>query len=184
MAILQTTVMTLRPSEEIKSELLFDRQAIRNFPKSLIFPFDKLYKEITTQIRTVKISSECILFDSVEASNETKSFSDRDYWPENYTNEEISNIWVFGQNGQGDLWLFDIENKIYFYDHNRGQMRNENFIDLDLSFEKWLQFADLNAQFDDIYDTVDEIDDEQKAEYKKKLAELSDSLLANYPFEI
>ena len=80
--------------------------------------------------------------------------------------------------------MFDIENKIYFYDHNLEEMCYENFIDLNLSFEKWLQFADLNAQFDNIYDTEDEINDEQKAEYEKRLAELSCNLLANYPFEI
>ena len=184
MAILQTTVMTIRPTEEIKKELLSDKQPMRNFPKSLTFPFDKLYKEITTQIRTVEISSECILFDSVEASNETKSFSDIDYWAENYTDKEISKFLVFAQNGQGDLWLLDIENKIYFYDHNLEQMCFENFIDLNLSFEKWLQFADLNSQFDDIYETEDGINDKHKTEYKKKLAELSGNLLKNYPFEI
>lgn len=176
--------MTIRPIEELKRELLSDRQPTRNFPKSLTFSFDILYKEITTQIRTVEISSECILFDSVEAFIETKAFSDNDYWAENYTDEEISKFWVFGQNGQGDLWLIDIENKIYFYDHNREQMCFENFIELNLSFEKWVQFADLNAQFDNIYETEDEINDKHKTEYKKKLAELSGDLLAKYPFEI
>ena len=68
--------------------------------------------------------------------------------------------------------------------HNIEQMCFENFIDLKLSFEKWLQFADLNAQFDNIYGTEDEINDKHKTEYKKKLAELSGDLLAKYSFEI
>ena len=176
--------MTIKPAEEIKKKLLSNRQTLRNFPKSLTFPFDKLYTEITTQIRTVEISSECTLFDSVRAVNETKSFSDADYWTENYLDEEISKFWIFGQNGQGDLWLFDSENKVYFYDHNNEQMCNENFIDLNLNFEKWLQYADLNAQLDNIYDNENEINDKRKVEYKKKLAELSGNLLKNYPFEI
>lgn len=182
--ILETTVMTLKPAEEIKKKLLSNRQTIRNFPKSLTFPFDKLYTEITTQIRTVEISSECTLFESVTAVSETNFFSDADYWTENYLDEEISKFWIFGQNGQGDLWLFDSENKVYFYDHNNEKMCNENFIDLNLNFEKWLQYADLNAQLDNIYDNENEINDKRKVEYKKKLAELSGNLLKNYPFEI
>lgn len=63
-------------------------------------------------------------------------------------------------------------------------MCNENFIDLNLNFEKWLQYADLNAQLDNIYDNENEINDKRKVEYKKKLAELSGNLLKNYPFEI
>ena len=182
--ILETTVMTIKPAEEITKKLLSNRQTIRNFPKSLTFPFDKLYTEITTQIRTVEISSECTLFESVTAVSETIFFSDADYWTENYLDEEISKFWIFGQNGQGDLWLFDSENKVYFYDHNNEKMCNENFIDLNLNFEKWLQYADLNAQLDNIYDNENEINDKRKVEYKKKLAELSGNLLKNYPFEI
>ena len=176
--------MTIKPAEEIKKKLLSNRQTIRNFPKSLTFPFDKLYTEITTQIRTVEISSECMLFESVTAVSETNFFSDADYWTENYLDEEISKFWIFGQNRQGDLRLFDSENKVYFYDHNNEKMCNENFIDLNLNFEKWLQYADLNAQLDNIYDNENEINDKRKVEYKKKLAELSGNLLKNYPFEI
>lgn len=173
-----------KPVDEIKRELLSSRQAARNFPKSLNFPFDDLYIEITTQIETTEISSECTLFKSVEAVNQTKTFSDKDYWAENYSEEEISKFWIFGQNGQGDLWLFDIENKIYFYDHNKEQMCKDNFTELNLNFEKWLQFANLNKQWDVIYDMENEINEKQKTEYKNKLAVLSDKLLINYPFEI
>ena len=176
--------MKIKTTEEIKKKLLSERKILRNFPKSVIFPFDKLYNEIATQIKTIEISSECILFDSVEAVNETKNFSDKDYWLESYGNDDISKFWIFGQNGQGDLWLFDIENKIYFYDHNNEQMCMENFTELDLNFEKWLQFADLNKQLDKFYDTENEINEEQKVEYKERLKELSNNLLTKYPFEI
>lgn len=176
--------MTIKPTEEIRSELLSERKSVRNFPKSIDFPFDKLYLEIATQITTTEISSECTLFDSVEAVNETKNFSDPDYWAKHYSEEEISHFWIFGQNGQGDLWLFNIDNKIYFYDHNKEQMCKENFIELNLNFEKWLQFTNLNNQVDDIYDSENEINEKKKTEYKNKLAELSTELLKNYPFDI
>lgn len=176
--------MTIKPAEEIKEELLSNKQTIRNFPKSLAFPFNKLYLEIVTQIKTTEISSECTLLDSVEAVNETKSFSDRNYWAENYTAEAIAQFWIFGRNGQGDLWLFDPDNKIYFYDHNKEQMCKENFTELNLNFEKWLQFANLNSQLDNMYNDENEINEKKKKEYKNKLAELSTELSTNYPFGI
>lgn len=107
-------MLTIRPTDEIIETLLSKRQTTRNFPKSLHFPFDRLYIDLVTQIKTTEISSECILFDSVQSVNETKEFSDPDYWADNYIKEDIGKFWVFGQNGQGDLWLFDFENKIYF----------------------------------------------------------------------
>ncbi|TCD12114.1 hypothetical protein EZ449_03600 [Pedobacter frigidisoli] len=177
-------MLTIKSSSEIINELLSDKQAIRNFPKSLTFPFNKLYIDLTTQISTTEISSECILFDSVAAVNETKEFVDPDYWIENYPKADIDKFWVFAQNGQGDLWLFDREDNIYFYDHNQAQMADENFLNLDLNFEKWLRFADLNRQLDQIYDIENEIDEELKVEYKTKLNELSKALLAKYPFDI
>lgn len=177
-------MLIIKSVEEIKKELLADRQAIRNFPKSLVFPFDELYKEIASQIRSTAIASECILFDSVSAFNETKAFSDPAYWPEGYTKADMEQYWIFGQNGQGDLWLFDEQKKVYFYDHNQAQMCKENFTELDLHFEQWLQFADLNKQLDDIYEIEDDISEEIKTAYSKRLSELSNTLYRNYPFDI
>ncbi|MBW1655446.1 SMI1/KNR4 family protein [Flavobacterium quisquiliarum] len=169
--------------KEIGIDLLSNKQSIRNFPKLVSFPFAELYRDIVTQIKTVEISSECILFDSVEAYNETKEFSNPDYWSEN-TKERIENFWFFAQNGQGDYWLFDAKQKVYFYDHNQEKMCTQNFTDLGLNFEKWLQFAYLNKQLDEIYETEGEISEELKAEYKQRLEEISGLLLEKHPFEI
>lgn len=176
-------MLILKTVNDIKNNLLSNKQSIRNFPKSVSFPFDELYREIATQIKTVEISSECILLDSVQSYNETKEFSNPDYWLEN-SKEIIEDFWFFAQNGQGDLWLFDNENKVYFYDHNQEEMGRENFTDLGLNFEKWLQFAYLNKQLDEIYETEDEISEEIKIEYKERLLEIDDLLLSNNPFEI
>jgi hypothetical protein len=177
-------MLTIRTTDEIITGLLSNKQAIRNFPKSLRFAFEKLYIDIVTQIKTTEISSECILFDSVKSFNETKEFSDPNYWTENYAKEDIDKYWIYGQNGQGDLWLFNFENKIYFYDHNKEQMCQDNFLELDLDFEKWLQFSDLNKQLDNIYNTENEISENYKKEYRDKLNEISSTLLDKYPFDI
>jgi len=177
-------MLKIKSIQDIQNDLLINKKGIRNFPKSTSFPFDALYLDIVTQIKTVEISSECILLDSVHSYNENKEFADTEYWKDNYDQNEINKFWFFGQNGQGDLWLFDINKKVYFYDHEKEQMCKENFIDLDLNFKRWMQFSYLNKQLDEYYDVENEISQEIKIEYKTKLKEISKSLLDNYPFEI
>lgn len=176
--------MKIESVENIKTEILSEKIATRrNFPKSIVPKFDDLYTEIVTQIETLVISSECILFDSVDAINENKEYSDITYWTEESTEEEIDSYWLFAQSGQGDFWVFDVNSKVYFHDHDHGYFDKKYAVDLGLDFSKWLQFAYLNKELDELYDT-DEVTDTALEEYKSKLAELSTLLLENYPYEI
>lgn len=177
-------MLRIRAVTDIKVDLLVNHEVLRNFPGSLNFPFDELYREIVTRIKTVEISSECVLFDSVASFNETMGFADPDYWLAGYSPEEIAEFWIFGQNGQGDLWLFDRKSRVYFYDHNLEKMCRENFLDLGLNFSRWLQFAQLNKQLDIVYDIENELTEKRKEEYRSRLNELSELLLRNYPFYI
>jgi len=176
-------MLKIRLIQDIKRQLLLNKQIVRNFPKSVSFKFDALYQETVTQIKTIEISSECILFDSVESYNVTRELSDSDYWSEE-AKEEINKFWFFGANGQGDFWLFDDENKVYFYDHEYEEICFKNFTDLGLNFEKWLQYSCLNKQLDEVYEKEGEISEEIKNDYKEKLKELSGLLSKKYPFEI
>ena len=161
----------------------------RNFPKTETFPFDEFYKELVTQIKTTEISAECILFDSVQSRHETMEFRDPDYWkiPDKTENNQW---WFFGQNGQRDLWLFDNFGAIYFYDHNQEEMCTDNFQNMGINFEKWLQFADLNKQYEDLYEDEKKHFENSKLKaplaekYKERLKEISPKLLSNYPFDI
>ena len=51
-------------------------------------------------------------------------------------------------------------------------------------FQKWLQFADLNKQLDEIYDNNINISENDKLLYKHRLKEISELSFADYPFEI
>ena len=175
--------MKIKSVETIKSEIFGNIMTKRNFPKTTIFKFDNLYSEIVTQIKTIEISSECVLFDSVSAVNENKEYADTSYWSEKSKENEISSYWFFAQNGQGDSWLFGTDNKVYFYNHDLESFCTENFTDLNIDFSKWLQFAYLNKELDKLYEE-EKVDEAVKKEYKNKLSELSDTLLKNYPFEI
>jgi hypothetical protein len=169
--------------ETIRDELLKENHNGINFPKKIDFEFPDNYKMLVTKIKTTEISAECILFNSVHAVNESNEFSKLDYWGEGTEIATTKEYWFFGANGQGDLWMMHKTNRIFFYDHNQGEISERNLTDLGLSFEKWLQFACLNKQFEDIgYEK--EITNELKNRYKSKLLELSAELENNYPFEI
>ena len=79
--------------------------------------------------------------------------------------------------------FFDTNNKVFFYDHNLEVFNKENFIPLDIDFAKWLQYAYLNKQLDELYDD-DKVSKEIEKEYEIKLAGISELLLNNYPFKI
>lgn len=58
-------------AQEIESDLLETKIPIQNFPKIIDFPIPESYRKLVTQIKTTELSSECILYNSVEAINET-----------------------------------------------------------------------------------------------------------------
>lgn len=177
-------MLKLTDIETIKRKLLAkDNNPKRNFPKKIEFEFPEDYRMLVTNIKTVEISSECILFDSVESVNSTKEFSDLDYWNKDFNVENIKKYWFFGANGQGDLWIMHRENRIYFYDHNEGEISEKNLIDLNINFEEWLKFSFLNKKLEKI-DLNGNLTQEIKEIYKSKLKELSNELSEKYPFEI
>jgi hypothetical protein len=174
----KNNTFALKPLEAIKNELLIAQNVqIRNFPKSLEFPFIDLYKAIVTKIKSTTISSECVLYDSVYAYNITVS-----YWNDS-DDKDFKNYWFIGQNGQGDYWITDINDKIYFYDHDIEEISRNNFADLNINFAQWLQFAYLNKQLDAFY-RAHTYNKNIGKEYMEKLGEISKKLLANYPFKI
>ncbi|MGJ1362656.1 hypothetical protein [Sphingobacterium spiritivorum] len=175
-------MLTLRSAEQIKQDILSQGKALSTFPQSVDFPFALSYTDLVKQIRTREISSECTLFNAEQAGKETSAFADPGYWPETYTRQDIDRFWIFGQNGQGDLWLFDREHKLYFYDHNQAQMGLHNFVELHIDFDSWLQYADLNSQLDEIYNRIGEINEACKNDYTRKLQHMGSALLQLFEF--
>jgi hypothetical protein len=170
-------MFSLKSLEAIKGELAGANSPIRNFPKSITFPFADLYQEIVTKIKSSTISSECILYDSDYAYNITVS-----YWNDS-EGAGLKNYWFIGQNGQGDYWVMDRNGEIYFYDHGADEAEKNNFVCLHINFGQWLQFAYLNKALDEIY-FAGKYNEKTRKDYAVKLGEISKGLLGNYPFEL
>ncbi|WP_282628389.1 hypothetical protein [Empedobacter sedimenti] len=152
--------------QEIENELLADKIPIQNFPKSIDFPFPENYKHIITQIKTTEISADYILFSSVEAVNETKEFVDKTFW-------------CFGCDGQGNRWLFDESGMVFYYDHDY----DEGFDAMNITFEQWLQMADLAKQMDDFIDR-EAVTKSIKNDFQHELNLIHPDLSGNYPYKI
>lgn len=147
--------------------------------KSVSFVFQELYKDIITCIQTTEISADYILYNMQEAYQENKEFSDISYWVRGTSDSEISEWWILGADGQGDLWLFDTKGKVIFYDHDKECMCKENFKCMKIDFSQWLQLAFLFRQ----YEKSDRHTNEDKAKLKNELSKINENLIDNLPFD-
>lgn len=150
---------------EIKTEILKEKGTVQNFPKAIVFPFSESYKTLVTRIKTTEISSETILYNSMDAVNENKEFNLPDYW-------------CFAGNGQGDRWFMDRDQQIFFYDHDD----DEKLMPMPINFEEWLQMAFIIRQLDDCFDEYDHIPEPVRQEFYKVLNTIHPQLSEVYPF--
>lgn len=148
-------------------------------PKSVSFVFQELYKDIVTGIQTVLISADYFLYNMQDAYQENKEFSDISYWGQGASDSEINQWWIFGADGQGDLWLFDTKGKVFFYDHDKECMCEENFKCMEIDFSQWLQLAFLFR----LYEKSDRHTNEDKDKLKNELSKINENLIENLPFD-
>ena len=156
---------TLLSLDAIESEILQEKRTVQNFSKTIVFPFSDSYKTLVTQIKTTEISSETILYNSVEAVNENKEFDLPDYW-------------CFAGNGQGDRWFLNTDDQVFFYNHDY----DEKLEPMNINFEEWLQMAYVIHQLDMYFDEYDNIPEPVRQEFYKTLNRLHPTLSDIYPF--
>ncbi|WP_413512586.1 hypothetical protein [Myroides odoratus] len=153
--------------EEIKAIILADCSTKQSFPPTITFSFPPLYEELVTRIQTLELSSETFLFNAVEATleNNEKTFSTH---------------WVFAGDGQGDRWLIDEENQIFFADHDQDPIPLQA---MNINFVQWLQMAFVVQQLDDSLQADYPIEKIASA-FNAVLNQIHPRLAENYPFEI
>ncbi|MGU3374763.1 hypothetical protein [Chryseobacterium sp. M5A1_1a] len=153
--------------EEIETEVLKEKKTLQNFPTTADFPFYEPYEKLITQIKTTELSSEAILYNSVDAVNGNKEFVLKDYW-------------CFAGNGQGDQWFLDKSGNVSFYDHDY----DESLEPMNINFEQWLQMAFVIKQLDDYFDEHDDIPESVKQKFYEALNLIHPKLSEKYPFAI
>lgn len=159
------TMFIVPETSEAEADILKEKRNPQNFPKNIAFPFPEQYKNLVMPIRTIEISSETILYNTVEAVSENKE-------------SEWKNYWCFAGNGQGDRWLLNKENLVFFYDHDAP----DDLQPMKISFGQWLQMAYIIRQLDNYYDEYEIIQEPIQHGFYKALNSISAGLGERYPF--
>lgn len=157
-------ILTTMEIETVFSE---SESCVQNFPKTLQFPFPEKYRKWVTQFKTIEISGDFILFNSVEAVNENREFATEEFW-------------VFAGTGQGDRWLFDKKGMVFFYDHDY----DEGFEPMGINFEQSVQMAFLLRDLEEMMDDQSRTSEETKVQLNTVFNQIHHQLSEKYPFQI
>jgi len=184
---------TIKSIEQIKEEIQKENKEnipVKDFQNEIIFPFPELYKEIVIKYNCENIPSYLCYFELYDISRSvavTKKFYNSE-WCNNEYKDLIKNYWFIGEHSYYEYWIIDKKGKIYSWKDNINANEKilNNIIDLNLDFEKWLQFAYLYNDSEKIIDNMYNNgmdgdyykDDEKKIKekYYKYLKELSREL--------
>ena len=89
-------------------------------------------------------------------------------------NEILREFYIFADTGVGDLWLVCLDDgKVAFYDHDAGYLCASNLVKFDLDIAGWLEIAQTFKKFE----TIDEPNAEQTAEFKRAVSAVCPQIL-------
>ena len=88
--------------------------------------------------------------------------------------EILREFYIFADTVGGDLWLASLKDgKVAFYDHDDGDLCAANLVKFDLGIAGWLEIAQTFKKFE----TIDEPNAEQIAEFKQAVSAVCSQIL-------
>ncbi len=86
----------------------------------------------------------------------------------------LREFYIFADTVAGDLWLASLKDgKVAFYDHDDGDLCASNLVKFDLDIADWLEIAQMFKKFE----TIDEPNAEQIAEFKQAVSAVCPQIL-------
>lgn len=86
----------------------------------------------------------------------------------------LREFYIFADTVAGDLWLASLKDgKVAFYDHDDGDLCASNLVKFDLDIADWLEVAQMFKKFE----TIDEPNAEQIAEFKQAVSAVCPQIL-------
>ncbi|CAM3763742.1 SMI1/KNR4 family protein [Flavobacterium branchiophilum] len=137
---------------------------------------DNFYNEYISKYKSHKLNADIDIFDY------EKTLVKNSYIKKNYPNLS-ENLWIIADSGQGDEWFLSKRNeKILFYDHNKGEYVEDGFIEMDLTFKDFLQLGlILNKLEEYLGQGIDE--EIFKKPFIENLNKINKNLFNIYPYK-
>ena len=86
----------------------------------------------------------------------------------------LREFYIFADTVAGDLWLASLKDgKVALYDHDDGDLCASNLVKFDLDIAGWLEIAQTFKKFE----TIDEPNAEQTAEFKRAVSAVCPQIL-------
>lgn len=105
---------------------------------------------------------------------ELARFNDESRFDFEGESEILREFYIFADTVAGDLWLASLKDgKVAFYDHDNGDLCASNLVKFDLGIADWLEIAQTFKKFE----TIDEPNTEQTAEFKQAVSAVCPQIL-------
>ena len=105
---------------------------------------------------------------------ELAKFNDESRFDFEGESQILREFYIFADTVAGDLWLTSLKDgKVALYDHDDGDLCSANLIKFDLGIAGWLEIAQTFKKFE----TIDEPNAEQTAEFKQAVSAVCPQIL-------
>ena len=106
--------------------------------------------------------------------HELARFNDESQFDFEGESQILRKFYIFADTVAGDLWLASLKDgKVALYDHDDGDLCASNLVKFDLDMTGWLEIAQTFKKFE----TIDEPNAEQTAEFKRTVSAVCSQIL-------
>jgi len=106
--------------------------------------------------------------------HELARFNDESQFDFEGESQMLREFYIFADTVAGDLWLASLKDgKVALYDHDDGDLCASNLVKFDLDMTGWLEIAQTFKKFE----TIDEPNAEQIAEFKRAVSAVCPQIL-------
>ena len=106
--------------------------------------------------------------------HELARFNDESQFDFEGESQILRKFYIFADTVAGDLWLASLKDgKVALYDHDDGDLCASNLVKFDLDMTGWLEIAQTFKKFE----TIDEPNAEQIAEFKRAVSAVCPQIL-------
>lgn len=126
---------------------------------------------------TMEISRSIVAF----SAEHTRSVTEERRHPRYWADLEVDpRWWIIGDSGTGDHWLAGPDGRVWFFDHNYGELAPHLFEPVGIDITEWLILAHALGRFEKLTEPTDD----DIARLDATLESISPGLAERYPLDL